>query len=195
MKFSICLIAISAFAAVSNALPCEHECEHTVDPCESELPPLSNPGTGGNECEHGEYSCQGSDTAVCNWGIWSITECLHGTRCVPGDWECVPESDWQRVFEQTNPPQTEEVLSAPLPTLEVEPAPMAPEGSCTTGEFACFGRHTLQCDHSKWIIHICPPSTSCVDNDFECIPVENGEWDRVYEQVNPGMTSPGAPSE
>ncbi len=184
MRFSVICIAALACLASTNALPCEHEvpCESETSappPCETE-PPLQAPGPDGGECVHGEYACLEGNTAVCNWGTWSVTECGAGTRCVPNDWECVPESDWDRVFEQVNPPKTEtsSVFNAPAPT-EV---PQPPEGPCTNGEFQCYGNDIIQCNLGNWVLHQCGEGTKCMDNDFECIPLD--QYEEVFNRIN-----------
>ena len=103
-KVIIFLFALFAFIGMASALPtgCE-EPSTPPPPCEEE--PLG----GSNEeavCNHGDYTCLGNDSAVCNWGQWVVTECGEGTRCLPYDWECVRVEEWDAWLERVSPTQS-----------------------------------------------------------------------------------------
>lgn len=158
------------------ALPCLGEdCTPTLSlkPCKT--PILQGPAPD-SVCEHGSWKCQFGNVAQCNWGKWIVYECTNGTRCVESDWECVTELDYTRVYNLFNPTPTTETYSTPSPTLS------PPTGSCTNGEFQCYGDHVIQCNIDHWVIWPCAVGTKCVPNDYECIPF--GDWDRVFSQVN-----------
>lgn len=52
---------------------------------------------------NGQFECQGNDVAQCNLGTWYVIPCANGTRCVPDDFECVPEDQYSAVFSQVHP--------------------------------------------------------------------------------------------
>jgi hypothetical protein len=167
------LFALSIFAASVASLPCgDGECSYAPPPPCSDNSDNSDNGTlgatQGGVCTHGQWECQGNDVAQCNWGQWNVISCGDGTRCVPNDWECVAEANWQDVYNQANPATTSSssVLSAPSPTA----TPVAPSGSCQNGEFRCYGDDVIQCNIDHWIIWPCATGTSCKENDWECIP-------------------------
>lgn len=66
------------------------------------IPPLSS----GNECEHGTYRCSWnedgtSSTDICNWGVWTQTQCPSGTKCIEyNDFECIALENYSAVEAQ-----------------------------------------------------------------------------------------------
>lgn len=66
----------------------------------------SSPLIGGN-CVTGQFECADGGVNQCNHGVWiQIAKCPDGSTCVPNDYECVPDSDYERVNQQVNPTST-----------------------------------------------------------------------------------------
>lgn len=185
------IIATAALVGCASAMPCQSgECSSMDTPlAAAPAPTPALPTAPEGSCTNGEFQCFGDHIIQCNLGSWVIWHCGAETSCVPNDFECVPADRWSAVSAQAASaslamasaaaPATPSVFSAPTPA----PAPVAPAGSCTNGEFQCYGDHVIQCNLGSWIIWPCASGTACVPNDFECVPQEN--WSAVYSQVNP----------
>jgi len=143
---NIISLAVALAIPVVNASPC------SVD--SSSAPP--------DVCSLGEYACEGTDLAQCNYGQWVVWGCPTGTRCVEYDWECVPEADYDRVASAAS-----SVYSA---TATPTATPTPPPGPCTSGSFQCYGNDVIQCDQGNWILWPCPSTSSCAELDYECVP-------------------------
>src|SRR5947209_19978353 len=99
MKFCY-ILSVVASASLALAMPVE---DGSGADCAS-----STPLSAESSCTHGQYACIGDDTAVCNWGNWYVTACGQGNRCMPDDYECVPESQYDSVYSMLHPVQTPE---------------------------------------------------------------------------------------
>lgn len=63
---------------------------------------------------------------------------------------------------------------------------------CTNGDFQCAAGGIQQCNLGNWItLAICPDGTTCMPNDFECVP--NEQFSAVFSATNPTATCPPCP--
>lgn len=184
MKFSSAIIfATALLASGANAAPspCESSKPYVTAACTPATTPLQAPGgvDASIVCSHGEWMCGENSVMQCNWGQWHTYECTEGTRCVPNDWECVFDSEYDRIYELFNPSTTSVLQAAPTPAA---PVLVAPEGPCVNGEFMCYLDSVIQCNIDHWVLWPCATGTKCMENDYECIPLS--QWDATNELIN-----------
>jgi hypothetical protein len=178
---------------IVSAVPC-HNCTDSgpLTGAAPEAPPVKQSCS-----EVGKYACLGNDSAVCNVDMtWAITKCGDGTRCMPDDYECIPNSDWDRWYEVLHPPKpqsTSTVLTAPSPT---------PEYTCEThGQWTCIDANTgavggsmkdrAVCNWGKWVVYECEQGHTCLENDWECVPEQDLEsW---ASRIKPAPTTTETP--
>ncbi|CAM6055127.1 unnamed protein product [Sphagnum tenellum] len=105
--FSVLAAFVLPYLVAAVPAPQDDDCQPTPPPtCESSTSsaPLGvSSGTAQSGCTHGDYTCIGNDSAVCNWGQWVVTTCGDGMRCLPYDWECVPVSDYDSLVQEVTP--------------------------------------------------------------------------------------------
>lgn len=94
------LLAVSGTRAVPTCGTME---TYPCEPLESESLSLVPQGTDG--CEHGSRRCTDNSTDFCNWGTWYAAPCPEGTICLPNDWECVTQADYERLYPIFNSPE------------------------------------------------------------------------------------------
>lgn len=183
-KLAIFLCVVLLFASLVSAAPGCNSCGSVKcacpEPAEEEPLQFSKNPLHGQTCTtHGDKQCLGDDFGHCNWGTWTVYDCGVGTACVPNDFECVPFSDWDRVNEQVNGPFS---AAAPPEPQRFSKNPLHGQPCATHGEKQCLGDDFGHCNWGTWTVYDCGEGTSCVPNDYQCIPV--ADWDRVNEQVN-----------